>query len=210
MHLRNDLYSVWRKCCDWSDVSKWSVKFHAGDFLLDDAQWLGRTVEVDSDQIKTDNHQCYTMWERADILTISRSSAESHLYQLGYVHFFEVWVPHKWKNLLDCISSCNCVEKCSENIPVLKQIVTSNEKWILYNNVEWKRSWGKWNETPPTTSKANLHPKKVMYLWCDWKGVLYYELFLENQTINSNKYCSQINWRQCLTQSVQNYLTENA
>ena len=66
------------------------MKFHAGDFLLDDAPWLGRTVEVDSDQIKTDNHQCYTMWERADILTISRSSVESHLYQLGYVHFFEV------------------------------------------------------------------------------------------------------------------------
>ena len=115
------------------------------------------------------------------------------------------------KNLLDCISSCNSVQKCSENIPVLEQIVTSNEKWMLYNNVEWKRSWGKWNETPPTTSKANLHPKKVMlYLWCDWKGVLYYVLFLENQTINSNKYCSQINWRQYLTQSVQNYLTENA
>ena len=71
--------------------------------------------------------------------------------------------------------------------------MTSNEKWILYNNVDWKRSRGKWNETPPTTSKASLHPKKVMwYLWCDWKGVLYYELFLENQTINSNKYGSQL------------------
>ena len=26
----------------------------------------------------------------------------------------------------------------------------------------------------------------------DWKGVLYYELLLENQTINSNKYRSQL------------------
>ena len=32
---------------------KWFAKFHAGDFLLDDAPWLGRPVEVDSDQIKT-------------------------------------------------------------------------------------------------------------------------------------------------------------
>ena len=65
--------------------------------------------------------------------------------------------------------------------------------WILYNNVERKRSWGKWNEQPPTTPKAGLHPKKVMLCtrW-DWKGVLYYELLLENQTINSNKYCSQL------------------
>ena len=29
------------------------VKFHAGDFSLDDAPWSGRPVEVDSDQIKT-------------------------------------------------------------------------------------------------------------------------------------------------------------
>ena len=28
-------------------------------------------------------------------------------------------------------------------------------------------------------------------LW-DWKGVLYYELLLENQTINSNRCCSQL------------------
>ena len=68
-----------------------------------------------------------------------------------------------------------------------------DEKRILYNNVEWKRSWGKLNEPPPTTPKACLHPKKVMLcIWWDWKGVLYYELLPENQTINSNKYCSQL------------------
>ena len=71
--------------------------------------------------------------------------------------------------------------------------MTVHEKWILYNNVEQKRSCDKQNETPPTTPKASLHPKKVMLcIWWDWKGVLYYELLLENQTINSSKYCSQL------------------
>ena len=32
---------------------KWFVKFHAGDFLLDAALWLGRPVEVDSNQTRT-------------------------------------------------------------------------------------------------------------------------------------------------------------
>ena len=32
----------------------------------------------------------------------------------------------------------------------------------------------------------------MLCTWWDWKGVLYYELLLENQTINSNKYCSQL------------------
>ena len=68
-----------------------------------------------------------------------------------------------------------------------------DEQWILYNNVKWNRSWGKRNEPPPTTPKAGLHPKKLMLcIWCDRKGVFYYELLPENQTINSNKYCSQL------------------
>ena len=69
--------------------------------------------------------------------------------------------------------------------------MTSDEKWILYNNVEWKRLWGKWNEPSPPTPKASLHPKKAMLcVWWDWKRVLYYEIFLKKKTINSNKHCS--------------------
>ena len=154
------------------------MKFCAGDFSLDNAPRLGRPVEVDSDQIETltENNQRYTMREIAAILKISKSSTENHLHQLGYVHRFDVWVPRKLseKDILDRISSCDSLLKHNENVPFLKQIVTGDEKWILYNNAEQKRSWGKRNEPPPTTSKAGLHPKKVMFcIWWDWKGVLY-------------------------------------
>ena len=76
---------------------KWSAKFCAGDFSLDNAPRSRRPVEVDSDQIKTsiENNQHYTMQEIADILKIPKSSAENHLHQLGYVHRFDVWIPHK-------------------------------------------------------------------------------------------------------------------
>ena len=176
---------------------KWFGKFCAGDFLLDDSPCSGRPAEVDNDQMKTliENHQRYTTWEIADILKISKSSVENHLHQLGYIHHFDVWVPHKLseRNFLDHISACNSLLKCNENVPFLKQIVTGDEKWILYNKVERKRLWGKRNAPPPTTPKANLRPKRVMLcIWWDWKGVLYYELLPENQTINSSKYCSQL------------------
>ena len=41
---------------------RWFVKFHAGDFWLDDAPQSGRPGEVDSDQTETliENNQYYT------------------------------------------------------------------------------------------------------------------------------------------------------
>ena len=59
---------------DWTR-QKWFAKFCAGDFLLDDAPWSDRPVEVDSDQIKTltENNQQHFRWEIANILKISKS-----------------------------------------------------------------------------------------------------------------------------------------
>ena len=77
------------------------------------------------------------------------------------------------KNLHGSISTWDSLLKHKENVLLLKQIVMCDEKWILHNNVEWKRLWGKWNEPPPTTPKTSLLPKKVMlYMWWYWKGVL--------------------------------------
>ena len=76
---------------------KWSVKFRAGDFSLDDAPRSGRPVEVDSDQIEKLRTQRYTTQEIANILNIYKSSVENHLHQLGYVNHFDVRVPNKQK-----------------------------------------------------------------------------------------------------------------
>ena len=61
---------------------KWFVKFHAGDFSLDNAPGSGSPAEVDSDQIERliEKNQHYTTGEIADILKISKSSAENHLH----------------------------------------------------------------------------------------------------------------------------------
>ena len=120
--------------------SQWFVKFPDGDFSLDDAPQSGRRVEVDSDQIETliENSQCYTTRKIANILKTFRSRVENHLHQLGYVHHFDVCVPHKLsgKNLLDHISAWNSLLKHNENILFSKQIVMGNEKRILHSNVE--------------------------------------------------------------------------
>lgn len=83
--------------------------------------------------------------------------------------------------------------KRNEFDPFLKRIVTGDEKWIVYNNIDRKRSWSKRDEPPQTTSKAKLHQKKIMLsVWWDWKGVVYFELLPRNQTINSDVHCRQL------------------
>jgi len=83
--------------------------------------------------------------------------------------------------------------KRNEIEPFLKRIITGDEKWIVYDNINRKRLWSKRNEPAQTTSKAELHQKKIMLsIWWDYKGIVYFELLPRNQTINSDVYCRQL------------------
>ena len=63
-------------------------------------------------------------------------------------------------------------------------------KWFVYNNLVRKRSWSKRDEPPQTKSKPKLHQKKIMvFVWWNWKGVVFFELLPSNQRINSDVYC---------------------
>ena len=140
---------------------KWLIEV----FMLGIFCWmsrLGRPVEVHSDQIETfiENSWYYTMWEIADILKIVRSSLENGWHQLGYVNCFDVWVLHKWKKPSWCCSLLGH----SENVLFLKQTVTSSEKWILYNQVEWKRLWDKRVEVPPAKHQSSSKESDVVYM----------------------------------------------
>ena len=71
------------------------LQFPAGNFLLDDAPQLVGQFEVDSGQIETliENHQHYTIQERAHILKISKKALEIICTSL-VGNCFDVWVPH--------------------------------------------------------------------------------------------------------------------
>jgi len=74
----------------------------------------------------------------------------------------------------------------------LKSLITGDEKWIVYNNIKKKISWGYPSEPPKAVPKADLHPKKVL-LSIRWvlQDILYFELLPPNTTINSDVYCHQ-------------------
>lgn len=176
---------------------KWFTKFRSGDFEVNDAPRFGRPTEIDSSVVKdvVDKNPSQSVREIATTLNISHTSVENHLRALGYVSRLNVWVPHKLTeaNLTTRISICDSLRKRQKNDPFLKRMITGDEKWIVYNNVVRKRSWRHSKELPQTTSKAGLHPKKIMLsVWWDCKGIIRYELLLSGKTIDSSVYCSQL------------------
>ena len=107
------------------------LQFPAGNFLLDDAPQLVGQFEVDSGQIKIliEKDPCYTMQQMAYTLKISTLRTENHLYRLGYVNCFDVWVTHKLREktflttFLHTILYLNIIQTL-----FLKQTVMGSEK----------------------------------------------------------------------------------
>ncbi|XP_026674121.1 histone-lysine N-methyltransferase SETMAR-like [Ceratina calcarata] len=139
------------------------------------------------------NHHI-TVREIAKQLNVSHTTIENHIRRLGLVKKIDIWVPHELKeiHLTQRINVCDTNFKRNAIDPFLKRIITGDEKWIVYNNVNRKRSWSKHDEPAQTISKAELHQKKIMLsIWWDYKGVVYFELLPNNRTINSDVYCQQ-------------------
>jgi len=93
-------------------------------------------------------------------------------------------------HLTNRINACDMHLRRNEFDPFLKRIITGDEKWVDYNNLNRKRSWSKHDEPPQIISKADIQKKKVMLSVCrDWRGVVYFELLPRNLTIDSDVYC---------------------
>lgn len=73
------------------------------------------------------------------------------------------------------------------------QVLTEDEKWVLYVNVVRKREWRRRGEHATPTAKPGLHPKKVLFcLWWDTEGPVHWELLPQGQTITAEVYCEQL------------------
>ena len=96
------------------------------------------------------------MLEMASIFKLCKSSTENHLYQLGYVHHFDVWTPYKLskkKIQEDHVSTWDSQLKPNEDIMFLKDIVMGDESGyctIMWNGRDCE---AKQNEPPPTKQR---------------------------------------------------------
>ncbi|CAK9820034.1 Histone-lysine N-methyltransferase SETMAR [Anthophora quadrimaculata] len=178
-------------------VKNWFGRFRKGDFNLDDKPRSGRPSGVDDNIVRAlvENNTRITTKEIAEKLNIDNSTAFHHLKYLGFTSKLDTWVPHSLteKNKLDRVSAAISLLGRHEKESFLDRFVTGDEKWILYSNVQRKRTWKQAGENAEPVAKAGLHPLKVLLsVWWDCRGIIFFELLPRGQTITSDKYCEQL------------------
>ncbi|GBO15655.1 Histone-lysine N-methyltransferase SETMAR [Araneus ventricosus] len=123
---------------------KWFKKLPSGDFSLKDDQRSGRPTEVSDEQIKikieSDRH--IYVREIAERLNVSPTTIKRHLKRLEFAKKLEICVQHELKDiqLTHQINVCDMHLKRKEIHPFLERIIPGDEKWLVYNNTNRKRS----------------------------------------------------------------------
>ncbi|CAH2254198.1 jg14376 [Pararge aegeria aegeria] len=63
---------------------------------------------------------------------------------------------------------CDSLLRRNETEPLLKKLITGEEKWIMYDKNVRKRSWSKAGQASQTVVKPGLPRNKVMLcVWLD-------------------------------------------
>ena len=145
-------------------VQWWLKKFCKGDESLENEELSGQLSEVDNNQLRAiiEANPLTTMWEVTKELNVEHSMILWHLKKIGNVKNLDKWVPHELTENQEAGHSdmSSSLTVYNNNEPFLHQIVTCDEKWILYNNQQWPAQWLDRGEAPKHFPKPTLHHKR--------------------------------------------------
>ena len=83
----------------------------------------------------------------------------------------------------------------------LHRIVIGDEKWVHYDNLKRRKSWGMPGHTSTSTARPNIYGAKVMFcIWWDQLGAVYYEMLKSSETITGDRDRTQL---MCLSQTLE-------
>ena len=147
-------------------VRHWFSRFKNGDFELEDLPRSGIPSLVDMDFLKQliEGDPRLTARCLAERLGCSHTTVETHLSELGITWKYGVWIPHDLSphRIQHRVDACMKLITSHRNYEWLRNLVTDDEKWVLYFNYTHKRQWLGAGETGVATPKDDLHPKKIM------------------------------------------------
>ena len=126
-----------RTCPDWFK------KFRENDMSLKDRPRSEHLPESDIErkEVLIEDNSRLTICELSSMLGCKQSTIDCHLQDLGKVDKLETWLPHQLTSdsIQQTITIFNFfLSKCYRH-RFLQQIVTGDEKWILYIDQRRKR-----------------------------------------------------------------------
>lgn len=182
-------------------AAEWFSKFSNPNFDIqtgfDDAPRPGRPQKLDTDELEEllEEDSGQTTRQLAHLLEVDHSTIVRRLNALGKVWKAGKWVPHKLTevNKAQRLNTCVSLLARQKKKSFLHKIVTGDESWIYYESPKRKKHWLNPGTPAPAQPKPNLHRKKALLcVWWDLKGILYYELLPEGQTVNADLYSNQL------------------
>jgi histone-lysine N-methyltransferase SETMAR len=182
--LRSNATAAARKICQAFDtdvvneraVLRWYRKFQEGDESLENGPRSGRPTAMVNEAllaaVEADNGQTYE--KVAQQFKVSAETIRLHLHHLGKTHKLSRWVPHELTVAHKAALADACLSLLSRQRkdPFLDRLLTSDEKWVLYDTPRRRHHWFAPHEPVPKQPKPPLHPKKIMLcVWWTARGI---------------------------------------
>lgn len=183
----------------------WFARFRSGNYSIEDETRSGRPVSIDNEQLfyLVMSEPRMNTRELGTTLGVTHTAIEKHLEELDFVKKLGAWLPHKLTtaNMMHRVSICSSLISRKRRTDWIREIITGDEKWVLYVNHTRKRQWLPRTVDPEPDPKPEKHEKKVMMsVFWDSNGIIWWELLHTNEHINASIYCSQL---EKLTRAVQ-------
>lgn len=204
-HLQHSAAEAQRRLCQAfgegvlsrRTCSRWFKQFRSGDYNLVEDVRSGRPSTFDNDELRqlVESDPRLTTREMSSILGCTHTTIERHLTEIGKVSKLGSWVPHalSQRELGQRSDTCTVLLSQRRTFAWLDNILTGDEKWVMYVNIIRKRQWVDPTEQPEPEPKPELHPRKIMLsVWWDVQGIVLFELLPANTSITASYYCSQL------------------
>lgn len=176
---------------------RWFERFHRGDESLEDDEHGKRPQLLDNDLLLSsiESNPAQSIRELAITFNCSKSTIAEHLKTLGKVNRSGKWVPHVLTDPIRAarVMMSGILLRKVKTSGFLESIVTSDEKWIHFDNTTKKRQWLSPGEPPNPVPKPDTHGKKVMLcVWWNSKGLVFMDVLNPGETVNSEVYLKQL------------------
>ena len=149
---------------------RWFSRFRNKDYSLQDEIRSGRPMDIDLSQLRQaiEEEPSLTIREVASTLGCSSGTVHYHFKKLSLDSKLGEWIPHDLTPAQQekRVNACRQLLSFRRTFNWLDNLITCDESWVLYANIQRKREWLPTHKKAAPTPKPGVHPKKrLLSVW---------------------------------------------